>query len=179
MASSLVGQVCHEVFQSENKRKTERKLFIREHQLKCRFLFSASLSSLPSSELLFHLFHCSFFLTPSVSLSLYLSCSLSSFFSLSPLSAAVTDFFLPRLKYEYFRAKKLKGNNEMAPKLNYTPFPESQKKDFTEWWAHRCHVGVSFSFSHTHKLVVSCFCVTFVIFPQILLLELLNQAAVR
>ncbi|KAJ4934894.1 hypothetical protein JOQ06_007675 [Pogonophryne albipinna] len=62
----------------------------------------------------------------------WLSCSLSSFFSCSPLSAAVTDFFLTRLKYEYFKAKKLKGNNEMAPKLNYTPFPESQKRDFSE-----------------------------------------------
>lgn len=79
-----------------------------------------------------------FFLTLSVSLF-----SLSSFFSLSPLSAAITDFFLPRLKYEYFRGKKLKANNEMVPKLNYTLFPESQKRDFAKWWAHRCHMGVS------------------------------------
>lgn len=96
-----------------------------------------------------------FFLTPSVSLSLYLSYSISSFFFPLPPSAAVTDFFLPCLKYEYFRAKKLKGNNEMAPKLNYPPFPESQKRDFSEWWAHWCHVGVSFPFSHTHMSLLS------------------------
>lgn len=69
-------------FQSENKRKTERKLFIREHQLQCSFLFSASLFSLPSSEFLFHLFHCSFF-------------SLRQFLSLSlPLLLAIL-FLLP------------------------------------------------------------------------------------
>lgn len=135
MALSFVGQVYHEVFQRENKRQTERKLFIREHQLKCCFLFSLSISSHPSSKFLFHfivLFPHTISFSLSLSLSPYLSCSLSSFFSLLPPSAAVTDFFLPRLKYEYFKAKKLKGNNEMAPKLNYTPFPESQKRDFSE-----------------------------------------------
>lgn len=115
------------------------------------------------------------FLTPSVPPSLYLSCSRSSFFARSPLSAAVTDSFLPRLKYEYFRAKELKGNNEMAPKLNYPPFPESQKRDFPEWWAHWCHVGVSFTSSHTDKLVVSCVNAVSVIFPLILLPEWLKH----
>lgn len=130
MALSLVGQVCHEVFQSENKIKTERKLFIREHQLQCCFLFSASLFSLPLLWVSLSFISLLFF-SHSVSFPLSLSTSLARYplFSLSPLSAAVTDFFLPRLKYEYFRAKKLKGNNEMAPKLNYTPFSESQKSD--------------------------------------------------
>lgn len=83
--------------------------------------------------------------------------------------------FFPRQKYEYFRAKKLKGNNETAPKLNYTPFPEPQKRDFPEWWAHRRHVGVPFTPSHTDKLVVSCFYVRSMIFPLILLTEFRNQ----
>lgn len=61
MALSLVGQVCHEVFHSENKRKTERKLFIREHRLQLCFLVSVTLFSLPSTLLLFHLFLCSLF----------------------------------------------------------------------------------------------------------------------
>ena len=126
---------CHRVFSRENKRKTERKLFMREHRLQCCALFSASLFSTPP-QFVFHLFLRSFFphsVRSPLSLSTStISRSQSPFFSLSPLSAAVTDFFLPRLKYEYFRAKKLKGNNEMAPKLNYTPFPESQKRDFSE-----------------------------------------------
>lgn len=86
-ALPLVGRVCHQVFHSgKKKKKTARKLFIREHQLKCCFLFFAPLSSHPSTQFL-------------------------------SLSAAVTDFFHPRLKYEYFRAKKLRGNNEMAPQV--------------------------------------------------------------
>lgn len=112
------------------------------------------------------------FLTPSVSLSLSPLLLFTILFLLPlPLYAAVTDFFFPRLKYEYFRAKKLKGNNETAPKLNYTPFPEPQKRDFPEWWAHRHHVGVPFTPSHTDKLVVSCFYVRSKIFPLILLKE--------
>lgn len=111
----------------------------------------------------------------SFSLSLHRPCSLSSFFSPLPLHVAVIDFFFPHQKYEYFRAKKLKGNNETAPKLNYTPFPEPQKRDFPEWWAHWRHVGVPFNPSHTDKLVVSCFYVRSMIFPLILLTEFLNQ----
>lgn len=87
-ALSLVGQVCHEVFQSENKRKTERKLFIREHQLQRCFLLSASLSSLPSSELLFHLFFCSFF-------SLRQFPSLSTSLARYPLSSSSRLCLLP------------------------------------------------------------------------------------
>lgn len=114
MALSFLGHVCHEVFQSK-KIKTEGKLFIREHQLKCCFLFSASPHLPPLLPVSLSFISLLFFLTLSVSLSLHLSSMLSSFFYFSPLSAAVTDFFLPRLKYEYFRGKKLKGNNEMAP----------------------------------------------------------------
>ena len=125
-ALSLVGQVCHEVFHSENKIKDRDKVVYKRTSVKA--LLSVLSASIPSSEFLFHIFHCSL----RRFLSLQLSCSLSTFFSCSPLSAAVTDFFLTRLKYEYFKAKKLKGNNEMAPKLNYTPFPESQKRDFSE-----------------------------------------------
>ncbi len=177
MALSLVGQVCHKVFPSENKRETERK-FIREHHIECCFLFSASLFSLSSSELLFHLFLCSFF-------------SLSQFPSLStslariPLSSPSRLCLLPSQissslawNMNILELRSLKGTMKCPPKLNYTPFPESQKRDFSERWAHRCHVGVSFTSSHTHKLVVSCFFVIFVIFPQISLLELLIQAAV-
>lgn len=151
---SLVGQVCREVSPSENERDAERKLFIREHQLQCLSLFSASLFLVPSCELLFHLFpRLFFFLTPSVSPFLPLLLAILFLLPLSPLSAAITDFFLPRLKYEYFRAKKLKGNNEMAPKLNYTPFPESQKRDF---WVMSTPLlcGCVFCFyTHTHKQI--------------------------
>lgn len=94
IALSLVGQVCREVFHSENKRETERKLFIREHQLKCCFLFSASLSSLstlPSSQFLFSFISLLFFLTPSVSLSLSLSTSLARY----PLSSPARLCLLP------------------------------------------------------------------------------------
>lgn len=155
MALSLVGQVCCEVFHGENKRKTERKLFIREHQLKCCFLFSASLSSLPSSRVSFIYFIALFSHSVSFSHSLYLSRSLSSFFSRSPLSAAVTDFFLPRLKYEYFRAKKLKGNNEMAPQVKL--YSISRVTEEGLFWVMSAPVprGCVFLFFHTHISLLS------------------------
>lgn len=155
MALSLVGQVCHEMFQRENKRKTVRKLFIREHQLKVQLsVLCIPLLTPPLPPPSFSSIYFIALFSHSVSFALSIPLLLTILFLL-PLSAAVTDFFLPRLKYEYFRAKKLKGNNEMAPKLNYTRFPESQKRDFSEWWAHRCHVGVSFSLSHTHISLLS------------------------
>lgn len=86
---------------------------------------------IPILKYRFHLFHCFFSYSVNFPFSLP-SDSLYSFFSLVPLSAAVMDFFLPCLKYEYFRAKELKGNNEMAPMFNYSPFLESYKKDSFE-----------------------------------------------
>lgn len=84
---SLVGQVCHKVFQSENKR-TERKLFIREHWLQCCFLVSVSLFSLPSTQPLFHLFLCSLF-------SLHQFPLLSTYLALDPLSSPARLCLLP------------------------------------------------------------------------------------
>lgn len=154
-------------------------MFIGQHHLQQSSLVSVSLVPPPLHPVLLSFISLLSFLTPSVSLSPHRSCSLSSFFSPLPLYAAVTDFFFPRLKYEYFRAKKLKGNNETAPKLNYTPFPEPQKRDFPEWWAHRRHVGVPFTPSHTDKLVVSSFYVRSKIFPLILLIEFPESASGR
>lgn len=96
MALSFVGQVYHEVFQRENKRQTERKLFIREHQLKCCFLFSLSISSHPSSKFLFH-FIVLFPHTISFSLSLSLSLPilLAILFLLPLASVCCRHRFLP------------------------------------------------------------------------------------
>ena len=63
---------CHRVFSRENKRKTERKLFMREHRLQCCALFSASLFSTPPPSSSFIYFFALFFLTPSVPPSLSL-----------------------------------------------------------------------------------------------------------
>lgn len=98
----------------------------------------------------------------------------SSFFSLLPLSAAITYFFLPRLKYEYFRAKKLKGNNEMARKLNYTPLIHRRETFLSN--EHTSATWVCLLLLQTEKLVVSCFYVRSVIFPQTLLIQLQNKA---
>lgn len=86
---------CHQVFSRENKRKTERKLFIGEHRLQCCALFSASLFSTSPPPFVFHLF---FF---SISL-LFFSHSVSSPLSLplpslarSPLSSPSRLCLLP------------------------------------------------------------------------------------
>lgn len=80
---------CHQVFSRENKRKTERKLFIGEHRLQCCALFSASLFSTP--PFVFHLFLCSFF---SHSVSSPLSLPLPSL-ACSPLSSPSRLCLLP------------------------------------------------------------------------------------
>lgn len=68
--------------------------------------------------------------------------------------------------------RSLKGTMNRPPKWNYTPFPQPQKRDFPEWWAHRRHAGVAF---YSFRVVVSCFYVRSVIFPLILLAEFRNQ----
>lgn len=90
MALSFVGQVYHEVFQRENKRQTERKLFIREHQLKCCFLFSLSISSHPSSKFLFH-----FIVLFPHTISFSLSLSLPTYLARYPLSSPSCLRLLP------------------------------------------------------------------------------------
>lgn len=114
----------------------ENKVFVLEHHLQPRSGLYIPLFPPPPPSLAFIYFFALFSHSIRFSLCLSIShhrpCSLSSFFSPLPLYVAVTDFFFPRQKYEYFRAKKLKGNNETAPKLNYTPFPEPQKSDFPE-----------------------------------------------
>lgn len=122
----------------------------KNHHLQHCYLVSASFSRTPSFFFIYLFALFSYFI---ISLS-----PPSSFFSLLPLSAAITDFFLPRLKYEYFRAKKLKGNNEMARKLNYTPFPYSQKRDFPQQRAHQRHVGVSVTSSHREACCLLLLC---------------------
>lgn len=155
----------------------KNKVSVREHHLEQHSPVCFPLFPPPPPRLAFIYFFALFShpISFSRSLSLHRPCSRSSFFFPLPLYVAVTDFFFPRQKYEYFRAKKLKGNNETGPKLNYTPFPEPQKRDFPDWWAHRRHVGVPFTLSHTDKLVVSCFYVRSMIFPLILLTEFQNQ----
>lgn len=115
MALSLVGQVCHEVFQIENKRKTVRKLFIREHQLQHCFLVSVSLFSLPSTQFLFHLFLCSLF-------SLHQFPLLSTSLAHDPLSSPSRLCLLPSQKssslarnMNILELRSLKGTMKWPP----------------------------------------------------------------
>lgn len=100
------------------EKKDREKLFIREHQLNCYIPFLTPLLRVPFISSITPFSHTVSF-SPSTSPACYRPSSPSCLCLLPSLI-----FFLPWLKYEYFRAKELKGNNEMVPELNYTPFPE-------------------------------------------------------
>ena len=88
---------CHRVFSRENKRKTERKLFMREHRLQCCALFSASLFSTPPPvrlSFISSLFFSSLRQFPSLSLYLY-HLSLAVPFLLPLASVCCRHRFLP------------------------------------------------------------------------------------